>query len=154
MLQNDLVALMNVIEKNMQIYFKNESEKPQVSIPEKKVDVEEPIMISITEEKKDFNEEKSSELKLPFAKIDLVSPNSPAEEAGLREGDKIVSFENVTHSEKDPLKRIADIVGKKLNNIIKVEVLRKEIINESEERLVYVSLELTPHTWNGQGVLG
>ena len=155
MLQNDLVNLMNIIEKNMQIYFKNEGEKVQIQEKTEKVIETEPITISVTEEPKD-NKKQSNDLKLPFARIDVVSPNSPAEEAGLKEGDKITLFEYVTYADGDPLKKIAEIVGKKIGQAIKVEVMRKEKLSDHDdhERLIYVLIELIPKTWSGQGVLG
>ena len=152
MLQNDLVSLMNLLEKNMQIFFKTESEKRSISNPEKKILYDEPISISVTEERKE--NQKINEIKLPFARIDIVSPNSPAEEAGLKEGDKIVLFDSVSYSEKDPLKKIAEVVGKKINNIINVEIMRKQTTKEGDEKIQYLNIELKPHTWNGQGVLG
>ena len=152
MLQNDLVSLMTIIEKNMQIYFKNENDKTQVTIKEQVQNKDEPISISVHEELK--QEKINIKLKLPFARIDLVSPGSPAEESGLKEADKIVSFDYISHLESDPLKKIAEVVGKKINNVIKVEIMRKESNSEGEEKIQYLSIELTPHSWGGQGVLG
>lgn len=45
-----------------------------------------------------------------FARVNTVAPNSPAERAGLREGDEIRAFGYVDKSNHDGLKRVAECV--------------------------------------------
>lgn len=90
----------------------------------------------------------NKELK-PFAIIDEVFLSSPAEKCHLLIGDEILSFGNVTYENNRELKAISDVVISNINNVIKVNVLRK-INDEFKE----ISLELIPSLWSGKGYLG
>lgn len=149
-LQNDLKNLMTVIENNMQIFFKNETTKKAEIKVDKPEDKNEPISLMIHEEVK---KEKVIS-KLPFAWIGLVAPGSPAEEAGLQVGDGIVLFGNLYYgASNNPLQKISEIVSKNIDQEIAVEIIRKNVENE-EENIRFIKLNLIPHTWSGQGVLG
>jgi len=83
---------------------------------------------------------------VPFAVVKQVVVGGPAHEAGLREGDRIVLFDNDIHAgNNDKLAALAPRVQGKLNQKIPVEVLR------GTGKLV---LDLVPAKWTGQGVLG
>ena len=49
-------------------------------------------------------------LEEPFAKVNAVSPSSPAERAGLKAGDLIRSFGYVNRANHDGLKKVAECV--------------------------------------------
>lgn len=46
----------------------------------------------------------------PFAKVNTVASESPAEEAGLKSGDEIRNFGYVNRSNHDGLKKVAECV--------------------------------------------
>ena len=101
---------------------------------------------------------------IPFAIINSVSPESPANLAGLREGDLITKFGSATVSNNRNLQAIASLVPQAAggNQSIDVTVLRRPKRNESndkrdsEEVADHVSIQiiLRPRPWNGRGLLG
>lgn len=52
----------------------------------------------------------SSTLEVPFAKINSVVAGSPAEDAGLKAGDKISRFGNVNWMNHEKLSKVAETV--------------------------------------------
>ena len=84
----------------------------------------------------------------PFANVESVQPNSPAESADLKIGDQIVRFGNV--SRVDDFKTIGTIVqdAADRNSAIKILVVR------DRSRNVRVELELRPREWAGRGNSG
>ena len=153
-LQNDLKNLMETIEINMAIYFKNEKSNKKVEEKKEEIDLKEPIQLQVFEE--DFTKKQGDKLKIPLATVGLVSEGSPAEEAGLMIGDGIVNFDNIVYygAFTNPLQKIAEIVGRKIENSISVEIVRKVIEENGNEKKEYKILNLVPHKWSGQGVLG
>lgn len=81
----------------------------------------------------------------PFAVIDEVSGNSPAEEAGLVVGDQLVAFADITGQTQNTLPSIAAALQANENKEVEAQVLR---------RGSSLSLKLTPHSWGGRGLLG
>ena len=51
----------------------------------------------------------------PFAKVNTVAPNSPAYQAGLRAGDKIMQFGSVNWTNHERLSRVAEVVQQNEN---------------------------------------
>jgi 26S proteasome regulatory subunit N4 len=106
----------------------------------------------------------------PFARVNTVVPNSPAEEAGLRVGDKIVKFGNIKWTNHERLTQVARVVQQNervrlqhnhhlpytmadyLQQIILVKVLREVSANAASRPL---DLRLVPRRgWGGNGLLG
>ncbi len=76
--------------------------------------------------------------------------DSPAESAGLKVGDAIYRFGDITSTNHENLQAIVNLVKQKLNQQINVRVLRKTLVGTSEEK----SVEFVPREWGGRGFLG
>jgi len=86
----------------------------------------------------------------PFAKVNSVEPNSPANEAGLKAGDVIRRFGDVIWSNHERLRKVGETVGQNLGRTIKVAVSRGSGADTQE-----LELSLTPRqNWGGRGTLG
>lgn len=57
----------------------------------------------------------SSAVEPPFAKVNSVAANSPAEAAGLKTGDKVTKFGMVNYSNHERLGRVAQVVQENEN---------------------------------------
>lgn len=106
----------------------------------------------------------------PFAKVNTVAPNSPAERAGLKPGDEIRNFGYVNRDNNDGLKKVAECVqGNEGVSVLFLPFcceLQKLMVNQ-EPVFIKVSrasgvaqreelrLTLTPtKDWGGRGMLG
>jgi 26S proteasome regulatory subunit N4 len=88
----------------------------------------------------------------PFAKIDGVSPLSPAHEAGLKEGDLIVEFgPTINHTNHDHLRALMPIVATAADTqqAIQIALLRKD-----DTKTSFMRLRLVPKPWPGRGLIG
>lgn len=81
----------------------------------------------------------------PFIIVNLVSPKSPAEEAGIEVRDLIVSFGSIQKTNFKDLAQIGELVKNSIDQEIHVKVRRGEKIEE---------LILVPKAWSGRGFLG
>lgn len=109
-------------------------------------------------------------IETPFAKVNAVTPGSPAEQAGLRPGDAIRRFGHVNWLNHEKLSKIAETVQRNedvgemrvelsrviadhpLKRPVLVKVLRKGTNGDADEE---VQLQLTPRRgWGGRGLLG
>ncbi|KAL1522586.1 hypothetical protein AB1Y20_017571 [Prymnesium parvum] len=86
---------------------------------------------------------------VPFAEIDEVAEGGPAAEAGIRRGDKLLSFGGLTAANHDQLRALARLTQRSEGDTVSLLVLRTEASQEQR-----VSLVLHPHRWQGQGLLG
>ncbi|KAH8388510.1 hypothetical protein KR093_008211 [Drosophila rubida] len=78
--------------------------------------------------------------------VNLVSPNSPAEEAGLHVGDKILRFGSVNGNNfRDNLAQIGELVRNMQNQNVQLKIKREQQL---------LDLVLVPKTWTGRGLLG
>ncbi|KAJ8107729.1 hypothetical protein ONZ43_g6641 [Nemania bipapillata] len=90
-------------------------------------------------------------LEVPFAKVNSVVANSPAESAGLKAGDEIRNFGYVNKNNHDGLKKVAECVQGNEGQRILVKVTRRGDSGTQQERQLY----LTPRrNWGGRGLLG
>lgn len=84
-----------------------------------------------------------------FAKVDEVSPNSPAADAGLQLNDEIIAFGDVSLRDyptpRDTLAALPALLRSHVGSQLEVIVRRVEEI---------VTLQLTPRQWSGNGLLG
>ncbi|KAJ6585007.1 proteasome 26S subunit [Mycena capillaripes] len=81
----------------------------------------------------------------PFAKVEGVSPGSPAAEAGLQRNDLVVKFGSLTQHSFSSSSLAPLVAEVRENRSIPLKVLRSDQI---------VFLSLTPKTWGGRGLLG
>lgn len=87
-----------------------------------------------------------SAIEPPFARVNTVVPNSPADQAGMKAGDKVTRFGSVNWTNHERLSRVAGVVQQNENGQIAVKILR-----DSQA----LQLELTPRKdWGGRGLLG
>ncbi|ORZ31462.1 hypothetical protein BCR44DRAFT_56126 [Catenaria anguillulae PL171] len=89
---------------------------------------------------------------VPFARVNAVSPDSPAAEAGLIRGDLIVQFGSLDHSNHDGLKALPPLVASHENRALSIRLRRPPTTPMSAEAIV--TLTLTPKKWTGRGLLG
>lgn len=86
----------------------------------------------------------------PFAKVNSVEPGSPANEAGLKAGDKIRRFGTAIWSNHNALRMVGEVVQQNLGRPIPVNVIREGTGTAQE-----LELRLTPRQgWGGRGSLG
>ena len=93
-----------------------------------------------------------------FAVIDEVAANSPAEAAGLRVGDQVVTFASITcpggaQATALALREIASVLPSLEGRGVEI-VIRRSSEGENELNSALLSLHLTPRQWGGRGLLG
>jgi hypothetical protein len=82
------------------------------------------------------------ELLRPFAFIDEVFANSPAEKAGLSNGDFVIRFGQATHIKHVPEQVIEDVPV--VVNVFRIDRSRRNVID----------ITITPARWAGNGLVG
>ncbi|XP_062500032.1 26S proteasome non-ATPase regulatory subunit 9-like isoform X2 [Corticium candelabrum] len=123
-LQNDHKALMNDIEKGLHAVHAEAREKRV--------------------ETRETREEVGIVLQ-PFASIQSVAPYSPADQAGLRIGDKLIQFGSISCNNFQTLEDISTLVQHSIERSIRVCVHRG---NHRAE------INLIPKRWEGRALLG
>lgn len=81
----------------------------------------------------------------PILSVTMVSPNSPADQAGIRNEDEILEFGSINYDNFKELKQISELVMHRQNQPINVKVKRQGR---------NVDITLVPKTWSGRGLLG
>lgn len=127
-LQTDHKNLMKQIESGLQGYYGTCTE-PCVSQPT-------PM---------DVNHVGINTYTIPFAKVNLVSENSPAEIAGIHLNDEIVEFGSINSANFKNITNIATVVQHSENTKIHLKIKRGER---------FLNLQLVPRKWTGKGLLG
>ena len=86
---------------------------------------------------------------VPFATVKSVAGGSPASEAGMKEGDLILSFGSVDHTNHRDLQAIGALVpmAAGAGESIRIVVQRQQTDRNT-------SLMLQPRPWSGRGLLG
>ncbi|NXD26743.1 PSMD9 ATPase, partial [Spelaeornis formosus] len=128
-LQNDHKALMKQVEEALHKLHAREKEK------------------HARDEAEALAEAMSQEQRLPqaFARVNAVTPGSPASAAGLQVDDEVVEFGSVNANNFQSLQNIATVVQHSEGRPLSVTVIRGG-------RRVHVGL--TPKRWAGKGLLG
>ncbi|XP_043924547.1 26S proteasome non-ATPase regulatory subunit 9 [Protopterus annectens] len=89
--------------------------------------------------------ETEQSIEQPFAKVDTVTPGSPASISGVQVGDEIIEFGSVNSQNFQNLQNIAVVVQHSEGKPLSITVLR------SGQK---VHLGITPQRWSGRGLLG
>jgi 26S proteasome non-ATPase regulatory subunit 9 len=99
----------------------------------------------------------------PFAVVNSVAEGSPAGDAGLRKGDRILRFGSVNAELPDCMQAVARLVGRYEDvrstspqlvssaHTLQVRIPLVILRADSDEQML---LPLTPRTWRGRGLLG
>ncbi|KAG8533676.1 uncharacterized protein KY384_001417 [Bacidia gigantensis] len=87
-------------------------------------------------------------VETPFAKVNLVASGGPAEQAGLKVGDRVRRIGDVSWLNHEKLAKVAEVVQRNQGREVDVRVVRE---GSGEE----VELKLIPRSgWGGRGLLG
>ena len=132
-LQNDLKELTKSIDAGLEKYFHESKETLASTKIPPELRIQTPAASS------------STESQTPIVVVNLVSPNSPAEEAGIQVRDLITVFGTINATNFKDLTQIGEIVKNSQNQQIRVKVRRDNKVEE---------LILVPKTWSGRGLLG
>jgi len=132
-LQNDLKELTKSIEEGLEKYFKESKE----TLASTKIPPEVREAAASTSS--------SSVPEIPIVVVNLVSPGSPAEDAGIQVRDLITAFGTITSNNFKDLAQIGELVKNSQNQQVRVKVKR----NQKMEELI-----LVPKIWSGRGLLG
>nr|XP_056715622.1 26S proteasome non-ATPase regulatory subunit 9 [Euleptes europaea] len=130
-LQNDHKALMREVEQALHQLHGREKEKREKDEAEAHTEAR--------------SWSQSEALPLPFARVNAVTPGSPASMSGLQVDDEVVEFGSVNSRNFQSLQNIATVVQHSEGKALSVTVLR------GGERM---HLGLTPKRWTGKGLLG
>ncbi|KAK6496623.1 putative 26S proteasome regulatory subunit [Arthrobotrys musiformis] len=138
-LVNDMKTLMAEIEKTLHVHHAEQTgisasvDSPSTSAPPPATAPQATAVIEAV-----------------FAVVDQVSPSSPADQAGVKVGDKVKRFGSVGALNHEKLAKVAAEVQQNENRAISVLVCRA--IGDVEQDL---ELQLTPRRdWGGRGMLG
>ncbi|XP_063171649.1 26S proteasome non-ATPase regulatory subunit 9 [Candoia aspera] len=126
-LQNDHKALMHQVEQGLHQLHAREKGKRERDEAEARAEAQ------------------SQALPQPFARVNAVTPGSPASFSGLQADDEIVEFGSINSHNFQSLQNIATVVQHSEDKPLSVTVVRRG------EKL---HLGLTPKRWSGKGLLG
>ncbi|KAI0817681.1 hypothetical protein GGR55DRAFT_31227 [Xylaria sp. FL0064] len=143
-LKNDYKDLMNAIEKHLHEHFaslQGMNEATSTAAP-----VNRATMMGDT---------LPETLEVPFAKVNSVVADSPADAAGLKAGDEIRNFGYVNKSNHDGLKKVAECVQGNEGQRVLVKISRRADSSTQQATRQELQLYLTPRrNWGGRGLLG
>ncbi|OAQ72753.1 pdz/dhr/glgf [Pochonia chlamydosporia 170] len=139
-LKNDYKDLMKHIEKHLHEHFASLDEGAENVVPAAGSAVP-PVL----------PDSQADALDEPFARVNTVAAGSPADRAGLKEGDEIRNFGYVNKSNHDNLKRVGECVQGNEGQNVFIKVSRASGVAQRQE----LRLTLTPtRNWGGRGMLG
>lgn len=138
-LKNDYKDLMANVEKHLHEHFASLDEGNESNLPSGSTVP--PVL----------PDSDADGLDKPFAKVNSVAAGSPADRAGLKQGDEIRNFGYVNETNHDNLKKVAECVQGNEGRNIFIKVSRASGVAQRHE----LRLTLTPaRDWGGRGMLG
>ncbi|KAI0486415.1 hypothetical protein F4859DRAFT_369399 [Xylaria cf. heliscus] len=139
-LKNDYKDLMNAIEKHLHEHFASLQ------------DIGDNFSnLNPTDQAMIMGDSIPETLEVPFAKVNSVVADSPAEAAGLKVGDEIRNFGYVNKSNHDGLRKVGECVQGNEGQRVLVKISRRADSGTRQELQLY----LTPRrNWGGRGLLG
>ena len=142
---NDLRQIEKEISNNLFAFHAVNAEAVQKEIDEFERNIpDRNNKLAMIEEKLEEEQHKKVHLE-PFCKIVEVQIGSPAEEAGLKVGDKVLQYGQANYLNHNQLKYIPEITRNHIDKEFPVLVFR-----DGRE----VELKVRPHNWKGPGILG
>ena len=110
----------------------------------------------------DNNSSPSAPLKRPFAKVNGIANESPAEEAGMKVGDLVTMFGSLDVHNNNRLRALAKLVPEVASErgSIRLQVLRPKSVEsantdfEDDTQWERLTLSLRPRPFSGRGLLG
>ncbi|KAG6005139.1 hypothetical protein E4U21_000393 [Claviceps maximensis] len=141
-LKNDYKDLMAEIEKHLHEHFASLGEDVENDSDPGQAGVNGVAMMPDSE---------VFDLDEPFAKVNTVAADSPADRAGLKQGDMIRNFGYVNKTNHDNLSKVAECVQGNEGRHVFVKISRASNAAQRQE----LRLTLTPtRDWGGRGLLG
>ncbi|KAG6034368.1 hypothetical protein E4U41_006566 [Claviceps citrina] len=138
-LRNDYKDLMAKIENHLHEHFASLEEDDESNLPSGSND------LSV------LPDSEATALDEPFAKVNSVAAGSPADHAGLKQGDEIRNFGYVNKTNHDNLTKVAECVQGNEGRNIFMRISRASGAAQRQE----LRLTLTPtRNWGGRGLLG
>jgi 26S proteasome non-ATPase regulatory subunit 9 len=101
-----------------------------------------------------LRETRVSENTIPFARVNAVADDSPAEEAGLKKEDLIFKFANLNYENHNNLKAIASLVPDVATRQDSIQISVKRRVNLQSQEWDIFQLTLKPRPWTGRGLIG
>lgn len=143
-LRNDHKSLMTKVEEAVHEHFA--AGKSAESLPAANPTAVASVGVGASGPASAATQSASSAIEPPFARVNTVVQDSPADTAGMKAGDKVTRFGYVDWTNHERLSRVAQVVQQNENHTIIVKVLR-----DSQT----IQLQLTPRRdWGGRGMLG
>ncbi|KAI8054084.1 hypothetical protein BDF22DRAFT_682868 [Syncephalis plumigaleata] len=89
----------------------------------------------------------------PFARVNAVSPDSPAWDAGLRRDDRIIRFGELDQQRYESLTQLGELVNRHEGRTIDIVIERS--VSSDDQSQEQSTLQLVPRKdWGGRGMLG
>ncbi|KAI1203020.1 hypothetical protein F5X97DRAFT_284633 [Nemania serpens] len=139
-LRNDYKDLMNAIEKHLHEHFASLRDTDNVTSPPNPANGATMMGDTLPET-----------LEVPFAKVNSVVAESPADVAGLKAGDELRNFGYVNKSNHDDLKKVAECVQGNEGQRVLVKISRRGDSGTRQELQLYL---IPRRNWGGRGLLG
>lgn len=135
--QNDYKAIMKQIEQGIAQYY----DSPPMDTSDLLAAALEEMQANVNQVK----HEEPVEHVQPFASVNIVHEGSPADAAGIKQGDTIVEFGSINSTNFRGIEDIGSVVRHSHGNAIIVKLKRGDR---------FLRVQLLPREWNGRGLLG
>jgi len=152
-LKNDHKALSKQIEQDLFALHANEkkqyeAEKLAMAATQQQQPKQQAVEVQQPSQQPPQQQRQHQIQAIPFLLVNSVAPDSPAQEAGLLQGDLVLQFGSIDASvyAQRGDKAMIQQVEQSLNKPLRVQIKR----NNAQT----IELELVPKKWSGRGYLG